>query len=63
MALRKMGISGIIAVAVAGILLTVTTLGLLSANQTIPFSRTIRAVKVGLKRARAKPRKKRQLTI
>jgi hypothetical protein len=48
MAFQKLGIHAIIAVAGVGILLTLTTLGLLSANQTIPFSGTITTVNVGV---------------
>lgn len=48
MAFQKLGIGTIIALVAVGILLTVTTLGLLSANQTVPFSGTITTVNVGV---------------
>ena len=48
MAFQKLSKGAIIAVAIAGILLTVTTAGLLSTNQTVPLSGTITAVNLGV---------------
>jgi hypothetical protein len=47
-ALQKLSKGVIIALAIAGILLTVTTAALLSANQTVPLSGTITAVNLGV---------------
>ena len=48
MEFQKLSKGAIIAVAIAGILLTVTTAALLSANQTVPLSGTITAVNLGV---------------
>jgi hypothetical protein len=46
--LKKLSKGAIIALAITGILLTVTTAALLSANQTVPLSGTINAVNLGV---------------
>ena len=48
MQFQKLSKGAIIAVAIAGILLTVTTAALLSTNQTVPLSGTITAVNLGV---------------
>ena len=48
MAFQKLSIGAIIAVAIATILLTLTTAALLSTNQTVPLSGTITAVNLGV---------------
>ena len=48
MAFQKLSIGAIIAVAIAGILLTVTTAALLSTNQTVPLNGTVTAVNLGV---------------
>jgi hypothetical protein len=48
MELRKLSKGAIIALAITGILLTVTTAALLSASQTVPLSGTINAVNLGV---------------
>ena len=48
MQFQKLSKGAIIAVAIAAILLTVTTAAVLSANQTVPLSGTITAVNLGV---------------
>jgi hypothetical protein len=48
MAFQKLSKGAIIVVAIVGILLTVTTAGLLTAFQTVPLSGTITAVNLGV---------------
>jgi len=48
MAMRKISMGAIIAVAVTGLFLTMITAGVLTANQTVPSSGSITAVGVGV---------------
>ena len=48
MAMRKISMGAIIAVAVTGLFLTMVTAGLLTANQTVPSGGTITAVNLGV---------------
>lgn len=48
MAMRKISTGAIIAIAMVGLVLAVTTMGLLSVNQTVPSTGTITSVNVGV---------------